>query len=109
MLIRLRSEENGASARRGKRARVAPTSLPALAAATSNAAKALGWDAWLGALEAGKVAGLSVHEKNPLEDLRSLADQESLRFVMKDGEVVASHAGSVLPKEALAKQTLTIR
>ncbi len=83
--------------------------MEALVAATSNAAKALGWDAWLGALEAGKVADLIVHEKNPLEDLRSLADQESLRFVMKDGEVVASHAGSVLPKEALAKQTLTIR
>ncbi len=83
--------------------------MDALVAATGNAAKALGWDAWLGTLEAGKIADLIVHEKNPLEDLRSLADQESLRLVMKDGEVVASHAGSVLPKEALAKQVLTIR
>ncbi len=82
--------------------------MDALVAATGNAAKALGWDAWLGTLEAGKVADLIVHEKNPLEDLRMLADKESLRLVMKHGEVAASHAGSVLPKEVLAKQVLMI-
>ena len=83
--------------------------MEALVAATGNAAKALGWDSWLGTLEAGKVADLIAHEKNPLEDLRALADKESLRLVMKDGEVAASHAGSVLPNEVLAKQVLTIR
>jgi imidazolonepropionase-like amidohydrolase len=83
--------------------------MDALVAATGNAAKALGWDTWMGTLEAGKVADLIVHEKNPLEDLRSLADKESLRFVMKDGEVVASHAGDVLPKELMAAKVLTIK
>ena len=37
-----------------------------------------------------------------------LADKASLQFVMKDGMVVASHAGSELPKELFAKQALTM-
>ncbi len=82
--------------------------MDALVAATGNAAKALSWDAWLGTLETGKVADLIVHTKNPLDDLRVLADKASLQFVMKDGMVVASHAGSELPKELLAKQMLRI-
>ena len=82
--------------------------MDALVAATGNAARALGWDSWLGTLEAGKVADLIVHEKNPLEDLRALADKASLRFVMKDGLVAASHAGDELPKDLFAKQALTI-
>lgn len=82
--------------------------MDALVAATGNAAKALGWDAWLGTLEPGKAADLIVHEKNPLEDLRTLADKQSLRFVMKDGLVAASHAGADLPGILLAKQVLTV-
>jgi imidazolonepropionase-like amidohydrolase len=82
--------------------------MDAIVAATGNAARALGWDAWMGTLEPGKVADLIVHAKNPLEDLRALADKESLQFVMKDGLVVASQAGSNLPKESFAKQALTI-
>jgi imidazolonepropionase-like amidohydrolase len=82
--------------------------MDALVAATGNAAKALGWDAWLGTLEAGKVADLIVHAKNPLDDLRVLADKESLQFVMKDGMIAACHAGSELPKELFAKRVLTI-
>jgi imidazolonepropionase-like amidohydrolase len=82
--------------------------MDAIVAATGNAAKALGWDSWLGTLEVGKVADLIVHEKNPLEDLRSLADKQSLRFVMKDGEVVASHAGDELPTEIVANPLITI-
>ena len=83
--------------------------MDALVAATGNAAKALGWDSWLGTLEAGKVADLIVHAKNPLEDLRVLADKASLQFVMKDGMVVAAgHAGSELPKKLFARKHLTI-
>ena len=81
--------------------------MDAIVAATGNAARALGWDAWMGTLEAGKVADLIVHAKNPVEDLRVLADKESLQFVMKDGMIVASHAGIELPKELFAKQVLT--
>jgi len=82
--------------------------MDALVAATGNAAKALGWDAWLGTLEPGKVADLIVHEKNPLDDLRALADKESLQFVMKDGLIVACCVGSDLPKELFAKHVLMI-
>ena len=85
------------------------SAMDALVAATGNAAKALGWDSWLGTLEAGKVADLIVHAKNPLEDLRVLADKASLQFVMKDGMVVtAGHAGSELPKKLFARKHLTI-
>jgi imidazolonepropionase-like amidohydrolase len=83
--------------------------MDALVAATGNAAKALGWDAWLGTLEPGKVADLIVHAKNPLDDLRVLADKESLQFVMKDGMIVAaSHVGSELPKELFARKHLMV-
>ena len=85
--------------------------MDALVAATGNAAKALGWDSRLGTLEAGKVADLIVHEKNPLEDLRALADKESLRYVMKDGEVIAYNVlrKDELPRELLAAKVLRIR
>jgi len=82
--------------------------MDALVAGTGNAAKALGWDSWMGTLEPGKIADLIVHAKNPLDDLRVLADKESLQFVMKDGMIVAHHAGSSLPKELFAKHALTI-
>jgi len=84
------------------------SAMDALVSATGNAARALGWDSWLGTLEAGRVADLIVHAKNPLEDLRALADKQSLWFVMKDGKVVASHAGDVLPKEMFAGKVLRI-
>ena len=48
------------------------------------------------------------HEKNPLDDLRVLADKQSLQFVMKDGMIAACHAGNELPKELFAKQVLSI-
>jgi len=83
--------------------------MDALVAGTGNAAKALGWDSWMGTLEPGKIADLIVHTKNPLEDLRVLADKESLQFVMKDGMIVAYHAGNDLPKELFGKQVLTIK
>jgi imidazolonepropionase-like amidohydrolase len=90
--------------------KVGLSAMDALVAATGNAAKALGWDAWLGTLEPGKVADLIVHAKNPLEDLRALADKKSLRFVMKAGVIVAYNVlcKDELPGELFAKQALTI-
>jgi len=85
------------------------SSTDALVAATGNAAKALGWDSWLGTLEAGKVADLIVHAKNPLDDLRMLVDKESLQFVMKDGMIVASHAKNKLPQDLFANHILLIQ
>ena len=84
------------------------SAMDAIVAATQNAARALGWDAWLGILEAGRVADLIVVDANPLEDLRILADKTHLQFVMKDGRVAACHAENELPSDVLAKHLLLI-
>ena len=84
------------------------SAMDAIVSATGNAARALGWDAWLGTLEAGKVADLIVVDSNPLDDLRRLADRQQLRLVIKDGQVVAYHPGHDLPPAALAGQVLLI-
>lgn len=82
--------------------------MDALVSATGNAARALGWESWLGTLEAGKVADLIVNDKNPLEDLHTLADKTSLQFVMKDGLISACHADNAWPANLFAKHVLTI-
>jgi imidazolonepropionase-like amidohydrolase len=65
------------------------TPMQALQAATINAARAMGWDAWLGTVEVGKVADLVVLRNDPLANLRSLADRRSIELVIQDGRVVA--------------------
>src|SRR5215216_2111996 len=65
------------------------SAMDAIVAGTGNAARALGWEAWLGTLEPGKVADLIVLDSNPLDDLRFLAQKEHLQFVMKDGRIAA--------------------
>ena len=82
--------------------------MDALVSATEYAARALGWDSWLGTLEEGKVADLIVHNKNPLDDLRVLADKTSLQFVMKDGMIVACHADNTWPANLFAKNVLVV-
>ena len=47
------------------------TTLEALQAATSNAARFLGLDAELGTIEAGKIADLVLIDGDPLEDIRN--------------------------------------
>jgi imidazolonepropionase-like amidohydrolase len=84
------------------------SAMDALISATRNAARALGWDSWLGTLEAGKAADLIVHEQNPLEDLRVLADKTSLQFVMKEGQVAACPPEHRLPAQLFAKNYLSI-
>jgi imidazolonepropionase-like amidohydrolase len=84
--------------------------LPALAAlhaATGNAARAVGWDDRLGTLEAGKLADLIVLDRDPLDDLRSLADKKSLRWVMKGGKIVARRPDEELPRPLLDPNALT--
>ena len=80
----------------------------ALVSATGSAARALGWESWLGTLETGKVADLIVYNRNPLENLRVLADKTSLQLVMKDGRIAASHPGHRLPAQLFAKNHLSI-
>jgi imidazolonepropionase-like amidohydrolase len=84
------------------------SAMDAIHAATGNAARALGWDSWMGTLEAGKVADLIVVDANPLDDLRILADKNHLQFVMKDGMIAASHAGHDLAPQLFAEQHLSI-
>jgi len=82
--------------------------MDAIVAATRNAARALGWDSWMGTLEKGKVADLIVLDSNPLQNLRVLADKKRLQFVMKDGMVVACHTDHDLPPQLFAKKYLSI-
>jgi imidazolonepropionase-like amidohydrolase len=84
------------------------SAMDALVAATGNAARALGWDAWLGTLEPGKVADLIALDSNPLEDLRALAQKEHLQFVMKDGRIATCHKDHDLPSELVGEHLLLI-
>jgi imidazolonepropionase-like amidohydrolase len=79
--------------------------MQCITAATASAARALGWDSWLGTVEAGKVADLVVCAANPLENLRHLADRSQITMVFKDGQVVArqlAHDEGAIPDEMLA-------
>jgi imidazolonepropionase-like amidohydrolase len=84
------------------------SAMDAIVAATGTAARCLGWDEWLGKLEVGKVADLVVFDKNPLDDLRILADKKSLQFVMKDGLIAAAHVALELPQQLFARKYLSI-
>jgi imidazolonepropionase-like amidohydrolase len=84
------------------------SAMDAIRAATGNAAHCLGWDSWMGTLEAGKVADVIAVDGNPLDDLRLLADKTHLQFVMKDGRVAACHADHDLPAQLFGKNYLSI-
>jgi adenine deaminase len=55
-----------------------------LRAATIDGARIIGFDQDLGSIEVGKLADLSVLDRNPLENIRNT---NSVRFVMKNGEL----------------------
>ncbi len=84
------------------------TAMEAVVSATGNAACALGWDAWLGTLESGKVADLVVFDENPLDDLRILADKKRLQFVVKDGRVAVIRRGLDVPTELLDRHVIQV-
>ncbi len=71
-----------------------------LKAATINGARALGIDARLGSIEAGKLADLFVVRGNPLDDIKAARD---IRLVIRDGiaydpaELLQSAEGKIGP------------
>jgi imidazolonepropionase-like amidohydrolase len=68
-----------------------------LKAATINGARALGIDARLGSIEAGKLADLVVVSGDPLDDIKAA---RNIRFVIRDGVV---HDPAVLLRSAEGK------
>ncbi|HCB01199.1 MAG TPA: amidohydrolase family protein [Anaerolineae bacterium] len=80
------------------------SNMDCIVASTKNAAKALGWESRIGTLEAGKLADLIIVAKNPLEDLKSLADRKNIEYVMQNGKFVARQfaSDSGIPEELMA-------
>jgi len=80
------------------------SAMECIVASTQNAARALGWQDKLGTLQVGKLADLIVVKKNPLEDLRSLADRKNIEHVMQSGKFVAREfaSDSGIPEELMA-------
>lgn len=98
--------ENGLEVYLMQQAGLSP--MEALVSSTLLAAKVLGWDAWLGSIEAGKVADLLVLDENPLDDLRRLADKKLIRAVFLDGKLVASQPTDTFPKAIHARGCLQV-
>ncbi|WP_010530316.1 metal-dependent hydrolase family protein [Lentibacillus jeotgali] len=61
--------------------------METIVATTKTAAECLGWDDQVGTLEAGKLADIVVAKGNPLDDINSLTDNDTIQLVMKDGKI----------------------
>src|SRR5215510_2622518 len=64
------------------------TPMESIVATTKIAAECLGWQDQVGTLEAGKLADVVIAKTNPLQDIRSLENNDNIVFVMKDGNGV---------------------
>lgn len=64
------------------------TPMEAIVATTKIAAECLGWQDQVGTIEAGKLADVVIVKTNPLQDIRSLENNDNIVFVMKDGKGV---------------------
>lgn len=70
--------------------RLGMTPLQAIQSATVNDADLLGWTDRIGTIEAGKYADIIAVDGDPLKDVATL---QSVKFVMKGGEVVKNQYG----------------
>jgi imidazolonepropionase-like amidohydrolase len=69
------------------------TNMQALQTATINGARSLGFDKWIGSLQAGKLADLIILDQNPLEDIHNT---ESIRYTMINGRLYdAEHMNEI--------------
>jgi imidazolonepropionase-like amidohydrolase len=62
--------------------------VEAIIASTKTSAEALGFEGELGTLEAGKLAGITIVNGDPLQDIGLLQDQRKIDAVMKAGHIV---------------------
>ena len=62
--------------------------MEAIKSATSRASECLGLDDRIGTVEPGKTADLILVDSNPLDDVTTLEEGRSVRFVMKGGQIV---------------------
>lgn len=64
--------------------------MEAVKSATSRAAECLGLDDRAGTVETGKTADLILVDRNPLDDVTTLEEGRSVRFVMKGGQTAVN-------------------
>ncbi|SET57828.1 Imidazolonepropionase [Oceanobacillus limi] len=60
--------------------------MESIVASTKTAAECMGWEDKVGTLENGKLADVVVVKGNPLEDIYSLANNDNIQVVIKNGK-----------------------
>lgn len=63
------------------------TPMDTIVASTKTAAECLGWDDQVGTLEPGKLADVVIVKGNPLDGVHSLANNDNIQVVIKNGSV----------------------
>jgi imidazolonepropionase-like amidohydrolase len=62
--------------------------MESIIASTRTAAECLGWEDRLGTLEPGKLADLIITSSDPLKNVRTLENPETIQVVMKGGQIL---------------------